>query len=223
MGQKAFYFDMSRCVGCHACQVACRDRNALYNVGEIFRKVDSYEGGKFPKPWVYFLSIACNHCAKPACVANCPTGAMYKDPDTGLVLHDDELCIGCGTCVQACPYHEPILMEKEGKTVSAKCDGCYALVKEGKNPVCVDACNMRVLRTPCRTSKSCRMPWRRFRPSSSTRLPKQWKRSRHKSSDLRCRSFGKTCINNHYKSETPCPGLNTGQGVFTRMTLTLVF
>ena len=145
MGQKAFYFDMKKCAGCHACEIACRDRNALYNVGELFRKVDLYEGGKFPKPWMYILSIACNHCAKPACVANCPTGAMYKDADTGLVLHDDALCIGCGTCVQTCPYHEPILMEKEGKTVAAKCDGCYALVKEGKNPVCVDACNSRVL------------------------------------------------------------------------------
>ncbi len=145
MGQKAFYYDMKKCAGCHACQVACRDRNALYNVGEIFRKVDLYEGGKYPKPWMYILSIACNHCAKPACVAKCPTGAMYKDAETGLVLHDDELCIGCGTCVEACPYHEPILMEKEGKTVAAKCDGCYTLVKEGKNPVCVDACNSRVL------------------------------------------------------------------------------
>ena len=146
MGQKAFYFDMTTCVGCHACQIACRDRNALYNVGEIFRKVDTYEGGKFPNPWMYPLSIACNHCANPACVANCPTGAMYKDEETGLVLHDDELCIGCGMCVQACPYGEPILMEKDGKKVSAKCDGCYTLVKQGLNPACVDACGMRALK-----------------------------------------------------------------------------
>lgn len=146
MAQKAFYFDMKACVGCHACQVACRDRNALYNAGEIFRKVDTYEGGKFPTPWIYHLSTACNHCANPACVAKCPTGAMYKDEETGLVLHDDELCIGCGLCAQACPYGEPIMMEKEGKTVSAKCDGCYSLVSQGKNPVCVDACGMRALK-----------------------------------------------------------------------------
>lgn len=145
MGQKAFYFDMTACIGCHACQVACRDRNALYNVGEIFRKVDTYEGGKFPTPFVYPLSIACNHCANPACVAKCPTGAMYKDEETGLVLHDDALCIGCGLCAQACPYGEPIMMEKEGKTVSAKCDGCYSRVMNGENPVCVDACGMRAL------------------------------------------------------------------------------
>lgn len=145
MGQKAFYFDMTACIGCHACQVACRDRNALYNVGEIFRKVDTYEGGKFPTPFVYPLSIACNHCANPACVAKCPTGAMYKDEETGLVLHDDALCIGCGLCAQACPYGEPIMIEKEGKTMSAKCDGCYSRVMNGENPVCVDACGMRAL------------------------------------------------------------------------------
>ena len=145
MGQKAFYFDMTTCVGCHACQIACRDRNGLYNPGEIFRKVDTYEGGKFPNPWFFPLSIACNHCANPACVANCPTGAMYKDEETGLVLHDDEICIGCGTCVASCPYGEPLLMDKDGKTVSAKCDGCYSNVMKGENPVCVDACNMRCL------------------------------------------------------------------------------
>lgn len=145
MAQKAFYFDMSSCIGCHACQVSCRDRNALNNVGEIFRKVDTYEGGKFPAAWFYNNSIACNHCANPACTAACPTGAMYKDEETGLVLHDDDLCIGCGACVSACPYGEPILMEKNGKTVSAKCDGCYSRVSKGENPVCVDACGMRAL------------------------------------------------------------------------------
>lgn len=145
MGQKAFYFNQASCIGCHACQVACRDRNALYNVGEIFRKVDVIEGGKFPKPWVYHLSVACNHCANPACTAACPVGAMYKDEETGLVLHDDELCIGCGACAAACPYGEPIMMEKEGKCVSAKCDGCYSLVMKGENPACVDACGMRAL------------------------------------------------------------------------------
>lgn len=145
MAQKAFYFNMTECIGCHACQVACRDRNALYNVGEIFRKVDVCEGGKFPNPFVYHLSIACNHCGNPACTAACPTGAMYKDPETGLVLHDDEMCIGCGACANACPYGEPIMIEKEGKKVSAKCDGCYTLVSKGMNPVCVDACGMRAL------------------------------------------------------------------------------
>ena len=145
MGQKAFYFDMTTCVGCHACQVACRDRNGLYNPGEIFRKVDTYEGGKFPTPWFFPLSIACNHCAKPACVAICPTGAMYKDEETGLVLLDSALCDGCGLCTMACPYKEPILLKMDEKTVCAKCDGCYTNVKKGENPVCVDACNMRSL------------------------------------------------------------------------------
>ena len=145
MGQKGFYFDMNTCIGCHACQVACRDRNNLYNVGEIYRHVTTTEGGKFPNPYYFNLSIACNHCANPACVANCPTGAMYKDEETGLVLHDDEMCIGCGNCVNNCPYGEPILMDRDGKTISQKCDGCYTLVAKGENPVCVDACLMRCL------------------------------------------------------------------------------
>ncbi len=140
----AFYFDMTSCIGCKACQMACKDKNNL-PLGILYREVKSYEVGEYPMPGIYHTSLTCNHCVDPACVKNCPTGAMYKDPDTGLVLHDDEMCIGCGMCVQSCPYHEPLLMEKNGKTVSAKCDGCYTLVQKGQNPVCVDACGMRAL------------------------------------------------------------------------------
>ena len=90
MGQKAFYFDMKKCAGCHACEIACRDRNALYNVGELFRKVDLYEGGKFPKPWMYILSIACNHCAKPACSEN---GTASPPWNTGRCRTRRRVCL----------------------------------------------------------------------------------------------------------------------------------
>ena len=132
MGQMGFYFDQTACIGCKTCQVACRDKNALYNVGEIFRRVETVEVGTFPSVRYYGASISCNHCERPACVANCPSGAMYKDEDEGVVLHDDGMCIGCETCVSACPYGEPVYLEDEG--IVRKCDSCVMLRKKGENP-----------------------------------------------------------------------------------------
>ena len=82
-----FYFDMTRCVGCRACQVACKDRNNL-DIGLLFRYAKTYETGSFPKVGMYNYSGSCNHCEHPACVTVCPTGAMYKAED-GTVIHDD--------------------------------------------------------------------------------------------------------------------------------------
>lgn len=143
MGQMGFYFDQTACIGCKTCQVACRDRNNLYNVGEIFRNVDTAEKGTFPNVRYFSVSVSCNHCEKPACVAACPTGAMYKNEDEGVVLHDDGMCIGCESCVNACPYSEPVYLEDEG--IVRKCDSCYVLRKKGEQPACVAACPMRAL------------------------------------------------------------------------------
>ena len=138
---KAFYFDMTRCIGCKTCQIACKDKNDL-PIGTIFREISSYEGGEFPALEVFHYSASCNHCADPACVANCPTGAMYKTED-GPVLHDDDVCIGCGMCVQSCPYGVPKLIEAKG--ISGKCDTCIAIRNNGGEPQCVAACPMRAL------------------------------------------------------------------------------
>ncbi|WP_350453990.1 4Fe-4S dicluster domain-containing protein [Slackia heliotrinireducens] len=135
-----FYFNQSACSGCRACQTACKDRNNLM-VGQLYRKVTTYQTGSYPNASVYHFAATCNHCENPACVANCPTGAMYKDSETGLVLHNDDACIGCSTCVNSCPYQVPILLEDKG--IANKCDGCKGFVDAGMNPVCVDACNMR--------------------------------------------------------------------------------
>ena len=135
-----YYFDMTNCIGCRACQIACKDKNDL-SVGLFFRRVESYETGEFPKPGFYHLSRTCNHCESP--VANCPTGAMGKDPETGMVLHDDEACIGCQTCVNACPYEIPQYIEEAN--VVHKCDMCQDLVENGERPACIDACPMRCL------------------------------------------------------------------------------
>ena len=136
-----FYFDMTRCIGCRACQVACKDKNRL-DVGTIYRTADSYEVGTFPKVKMYSFSTSCNHCQNPACVSACPVGAMYKAED-GTVLHDDKLCIGCQACVSACPYDVPQYIEE--KKVVGKCDACAAIRAAGGQPACVAACPNRCL------------------------------------------------------------------------------
>lgn len=134
-----FYFDMTRCIGCRACQVACKDKNRL-GVGVVLRNAQTYEVGSFPTVKMYNLSNTCNHCENPKCVEVCPTKAMHKAED-GTVRSDLNLCIGCGTCAAACPYQVPQVVN--GKM--SKCDGCAARVAKGENPACVDACTMRAL------------------------------------------------------------------------------
>ena len=143
MAQLGFYFDMTTCIGCKTCQVACRDRNNLYGLGEIFRRVDTYEEGTYPAVRYYSISDSCNHCAVPACSVGCPVTAISKDADTGEVIIDSIVCIGCKTCVTNCPYGEPIFIESEG--VVRKCDSCRPLRKKDELPVCVAACPMRAL------------------------------------------------------------------------------
>lgn len=142
MAQKGFYFNSTVCIGCKTCAIACKDKNNL-PVGVNFRRVYSFDGGIFPHPWAYSLSIGCNHCEHPKCAENCPTGAIYKREKDGLVVQDHAKCIGCRMCVWSCPYEAPQYNKEEGK--SGKCSGCADLVDQGKNPACVDACPMRAL------------------------------------------------------------------------------
>ena len=141
MAELGFYIDSTKCTGCRACQVACKDKNDL-PVGTFFRMARSYEVGEFPEVKGYNISLSCNHCENPACVAACPTGAMYKTEE-GPVLHDDDMCIGCQACVAACPYGQPHLIAELG--IVKKCDSCIAIRQAGGNPVCVDACQIRAL------------------------------------------------------------------------------
>ena len=143
MAQMGFYFDQTACIGCKTCQIACRDKNELYNTGEIIRRVETIETGEFPNVRYFSISDSCNHCTTPMCMANCSTGAITKDADTGIVLIDESMCIGCGNCVTACPYGEPIYMEDLG--IVRKCDSCITLREKGEQPACVAACPMRAL------------------------------------------------------------------------------
>lgn len=141
MTRLGFEIDVTRCTGCATCQVACKDLHDS-PVGVNYRRVSSFETGVFPAPQAYHFSVSCNHCSNPACVANCPTGAMYISDD-GTVQHDDGACIGCETCVENCPYGAPqYVAELE---IVQKCDSCATYRKQGLNPVCVDACRNRCL------------------------------------------------------------------------------
>ncbi|MHB8073847.1 4Fe-4S dicluster domain-containing protein [Desulfosporosinus fructosivorans] len=141
MGRKGFYFDMTSCIGCRTCQIACKDKNDL-KVGTIFRQTRTFEIGVYPTPGVYHYSSTCNHCANPKCVEGCPTGAMHVDAD-GTVQHDKDKCIGCRYCTWACPYGVPQFIQELGKV--GKCDGCKDLRDKNETPVCVDACPMRAI------------------------------------------------------------------------------
>ena len=142
MAQKGFYIDVNKCTGCRVCQVACKDVNDL-DAGVLFRAVTDYEAGAFPNPKAYKISLACNHCASPACVAICPTGAMYKRESDGVVLVDESLCDGCQKCVEICPYGAPKYIESLGKV--RKCQFCEGKIQEGEQPACVASCLMRAI------------------------------------------------------------------------------
>ena len=149
--QYGFYFDADRCGSCKACVMACRDKNDTL-LGLKNRNVIDFGGGRWVEKdglvqpenvFVYSISISCNHCESPACVANCPTGAMIKRDEDGIVYVDESVCIGCGTCANACPYGAPKVSEERG--VTSKCNFCRDYLDEGGRPACVDACLMRCL------------------------------------------------------------------------------
>lgn len=141
--RKGFYFDESSCVGCRTCQVACVEAHDIPR-DVYFRRVSSFVAGSYPNASMFHISIGCNHCESPACVANCPSGAMVINEEDGTIQHDDEVCIGCKSCVEACPYGAPQF--REDLEIVQKCDACIGFREAGEEPVCVAACTMRALK-----------------------------------------------------------------------------
>lgn len=150
MKQFGFYFDSSRCSGCKTCQIACKDKKDL-DIGPKFRRVYEYGGGSWIKTgnawrnttFGYYLSIACNHCDDPTCVTGCPSGAMQKRKEDGIVIVDPNLCVACHYCAMRCPYGAPQFNPEQN--VMNKCDGCLDRLQQGLRPACIEACPQRAM------------------------------------------------------------------------------
>lgn len=152
MTQYAFAFDSNKCTGCKTCQVLCKETYDL-PLENLFRRVYNYQGGTWEQNeagtyvskgrFGYFVSVSCNHCDEPACVKVCPSGAMAKSKDTGIVSVDREVCVGCRSCEMACPYGAPSFNGND--RLMMKCNLCREHVEAGERPLCVSGCRDRAM------------------------------------------------------------------------------
>ena len=158
MTQLALVIDLNVCVGCHACVTSCKQWNTSGSAGPLvddnpygadptgtfFNRVQTFEVGEFPNTQTVHFPKSCLHCEDPPCVPVCPTGASYKRAEDGIVLVDEDKCIGCKLCSWACPYGAREYSEVEG--VMKKCTLCVDRIYNenldaaDRQPACVQAC-----------------------------------------------------------------------------------
>lgn len=136
MTRYAFVIDQRKCIGCHACTVACKSEHDV-PIGVYRTWVKYIEKGEFPNSRRYFLVNRCNHCSDAPCVEICPTKALFKRQD-GIVDFDSNRCIGCKSCMQACPY-DALYIDPNSHT-AAKCNYCAHRTEVGLEPACVVVC-----------------------------------------------------------------------------------
>jgi Fe-S-cluster-containing dehydrogenase component/formate-dependent nitrite reductase membrane component NrfD len=134
--QFGFLMDHRRCIGCHACTVACKAENDV-PLGSFRTWVKYTEKGAFPAVKRHFAVLRCNHCSNAPCVTICPVNALEKRPD-GIVDLDRDACIGCRACMQACPYDAIYLNEDSGS--AEKCHFCAHRIEQKLAPACVIVC-----------------------------------------------------------------------------------
>ncbi len=145
MAQFGFLFDQSRCIGCNACVVACKQWHHIQPGPVKWMRVYQWEKGRFPNTKVHILAIPCLHCENPLCVKACPNRALYKEEKFGAVLLDRKRCDGLRKCWQACPYGAPQYQSDEQGRKMSKCNMCFDRLEAGLTPICVLSCSMRAL------------------------------------------------------------------------------
>jgi len=153
--------DLDVCVGCHACAVACKQWNSSGTTGPLtdydpygadpsgvwFNRIRSFEVGEYPQSKTVNFPMSCMHCETAECVTVCPTGASYKRPEDGIVLVDQDKCMGCNYCAWACPYGARELDQASG--TMKKCTLCVdriydeVLPEAERQPACVLTCPTR--------------------------------------------------------------------------------
>ncbi|HEY6368354.1 MAG TPA: 4Fe-4S dicluster domain-containing protein [Candidatus Binatia bacterium] len=131
-----FVIDQNRCIGCHACTVACKEEHNIA-VGVNRTWVKYIEKGHYPDTRRYFAVLRCNHCDDAPCIEICPTVALFRRRD-GIVDFDNERCIGCKSCMQACPY-DALYIDPDRNT-AAKCNFDASRVERGYKPACEVVC-----------------------------------------------------------------------------------
>ncbi|MFC1927729.1 4Fe-4S dicluster domain-containing protein [Chloroflexota bacterium] len=138
--QYRFYFDADRCVQCRTCEVACKTVRNIEPGISWMRVVDIW-GGVYPNVTRDFFALACMHCGKPACVEACPTGAISKRGEDGIVVVNRDKCNGCRDCLSVCPYGVP-QFGQDG--IMQMCDFCTGINME---PACALSCPTEALKT----------------------------------------------------------------------------
>lgn len=140
------------CIGCRHCEVACAIEHA-----ESKKLIDAIQEGPvsepriFVEPTISYLTFPnrCRHCDPAPCMQVCPTGALYRDADTGTVAIDYVKCIGCAVCAMACPFgiiqFKNVFQTDNEREVNAKCDNCIERQKGGRIPACAEACKTGAL------------------------------------------------------------------------------
>ena len=138
MSQYYLYQDQKKCIGCFSCEVHCKTFHGLPIGPRLGQIMPVGPRMVCQVPRMSFVFMPCFHCEDPWCVAVCPTGAMRKRPKDGIVYVEPSLCVGCKSCITACPWGAPQWNPQTGKAV--KCNYCMDRVDQGLKPACVAKC-----------------------------------------------------------------------------------